>query len=70
MQYNIVSTWLNSPRLATGIYRIEANGIITKKHAVGPKAANSSSFGTESSNIGEPICMRSQKIKLFLALSY
>jgi len=70
MQYNIVGNWLNSRRLATGIYRLEANGIIIKKHAVGPKVANPRSLVTESANIREPICMRSQKIKFFLALSY
>jgi len=75
MQYNIVGNWLNNSRylwhkLATGIYRLEANGIITKKHADGPKTANSRNLVTESPNIREPICMRSQKIKFFLALSY
>lgn len=69
MQYNIVSNWLNSSRLATGIYRLEANGITIKKHAVGPKAANPRGLVTESANIRAPICMRSQNIK-FLALSY
>jgi len=52
MQYNIVGNWLNNSRylghkFATGIYRLEANGIITKRHAVGPKAANPSGLGTE-----------------------
>jgi len=45
MQYNIVGNWLNNSRypglkLATVIYCLEANGIITKKHSVGPKAVN------------------------------
>lgn len=70
MQYNIVGNWLNNSRFATGIYRLEANGIITKKHAVGPKAANPKGLVTEFPNIRRPICMRSQKIKFFLALSY
>jgi hypothetical protein len=70
MQYNIVVNWLNSSRLATGIYRLEANGITTKKHTVGPKAAKARGLGTESPNIREPICMRSRKTKFFLALSY
>jgi len=73
MQYNIVDNWLESScfvRLRRRIYRLEANGIITKKHAVGTKAANSSGLGTESANIRVPICMRNQKSKFFLALSY
>ena len=75
MQYNIAASWLNNSRylwhkFATGIYRLEANDIITKKHAVGPKAANPRGLRIESPNICEPICMRSQKIKFFLALSY
>lgn len=75
MQYNIVGNWLNNSRypghkLATVIYRLEANGIITKKHAAVPKAANPRGLVTESPNIRAPICMKNQKIKFFLALSY